>query len=424
MLIRFAVENLLSIREEQEISMVASSLKDPIGTLFPIPNSDLKLLPAAVLYGANASGKSNFVSAIEFLSESVRYSHERGGPEGEIPRAPFLLDEKWSNAPTRCEIEFILNNVRYQYGFSCDDKSFLEEWLYSFPSGKRQRLYVREPNRKRIYFGKNLRGATKTIESLMRRNSLYLSVAAQNAHEQLTPIYTYLANFSFKFGIQSGHIDAQQAFFDGNFDSRIMKMLKRADTGITNFRFKDVSFDISDENSFLKEFNDLMRKHVKDFDPAQIKGKQISLGHSTEKGQSKFLGLSAESSGTLRLLVLFKEIFSALDRGNILVIDELDASLHTYLVEDIIALFNSKSANEKGAQLIATTHDTNLLCGNLLRRDQIWFAEKDRSGATALYPLTDIRTRNTDNIESGYLEGRFGAVPFRGRLDLLVGGEE
>lgn len=119
-----------------------------------------------------------------------------------------------------------------------------------------------------------------------------------------------------------------------------------------------------------------------------------------------------------------KSIFSALDKGLPLIIDELDASLHTYLAEDILSLFNSAETNKKGAQLIATTHDTNLLSAKMVRRDQIWFVEKGADGATSLYPLTDIRTRNSDNIERGYLEGRFGAVPYRGSIQSLIGSDK
>ena len=148
--------------------------------------------------------------------------------------------------------------------------------------------------------------------------------------------------------------------------------------------------------------------------------KEISLGHQAA-ADIQFLDIKRESAGTLRLLVLLKPIFEALDNGFLVVIDELDASLHTYLAEQIVALFNSKKTNPKGAQLIATTHDTNLLCADYLRRDQVWFVEKDRNGASTLYPLTDIRTRAADNLEKGYLQGRFGAVPFRGPIDRLGG---
>jgi AAA15 family ATPase/GTPase len=426
MLIRFSLENYLSIRDHQEISLVASSLKDDGATLFPIPNSNLLLLPAAVLYGANASGKSNFIRGMQFLCNMIRFSHERGDPNSKIPRSPFLFQKKFRDAPTTCEAEFILNEIRYRYGFSCNNEAFVKEWLYAYPSGKQQTLFLREPDRKRIYFGKNLKGNSRTVETLMRPNSLYLSVAAQNAHDQLTPIYTYLTEFAFKFGIENHSHHAKFAFIDGQFDRRIIDLLKHADTGISDYRFEEPAAVPEGVSGFVTEFTALMRKHVSsEIDlPDFTKSKEISFGHAAAGGKPVFMDLDSESSGTLRLLVLFREIFLALDRGSLLAIDEIDASLHTYLVEDIVALFNSKTSNRKGAQLIATTHDTNLLSGKLLRRDQIWFVEKDDIGASTLYPLTDIRTRNTDNIEKGYLEGRFGAVPFKGRIDHLFGAKD
>lgn len=132
----------------------------------------------------------------------------------------------------------------------------------------------------------------------------------------------------------------------------------------------------------------------------------------------------SESRGTLRLLRLLGPILDALDHGRTVVVDELDASMHPLLSAKILALFNSREANPRGAQLICTTHDTNLLSRDCLRRDQIWFTEKDSEGATHLFPLTDIRTRSTDNIEKGYLQGRFGAIPFLGNLGDFLGGQE
>ena len=250
----------------------------------------------------------------------------------------------------------------------------------------------------------------------MRKNSLFLSVAAQNAHDQLTPIFRSFADVSFKIGTGSGTLAALQEFREGQCDGRIIEFLKNADTGIVAHRFEELPKDATTE-PFAAELHALIKKHVPDLEkmPPNLFGtKRLSLGHVGPEGRTVFFDLNNESSGTLRLLSLLKTIFSALDRGTVVVIDELDASLHTYLAEDIILLFNNKKTNPNGAQLIATTHDTNLLSAKLMRRDQIWFTEKDISGATALYPLTDIRTRNTDNIERGYLEGRFGAVPFRG----------
>jgi AAA15 family ATPase/GTPase len=423
MLIKFGVENHLSIADRQELSLVASPLKDQSVALIQLPKANVELLPAAIVYGANASGKSNFISAMAYLQQSVRFSHEHGSPSGGISRTPFLLDSRMRSAPSKFDVDFALDGVRYQYGFSTNDEIYLDEWLYVFPAGKQQTWFVREPTKENIYFGKNLKGSTRAIEALMRKNSLFLSVAAQNAHDQLNPIFRFLTNFRFTMSTQDLHIAAAAAFPEGQCDNRIVTFLKNADTGITTYRFEERE----KQDLFGAELEALIKKHIPDLEkirPGPFDRNRIYLGHSGSEGQEIFFDLSSESNGTLRLLTLLKSIFEALDQGLVVVIDELDASLHTHLAEDILSLFNSRTTNQNGAQLIATTHDTNLLSRRIMRRDQIWFTEKDDKGATALYPLTDIRTRNTDNIEKGYLDGRFGAVPFRGSIEALIGSEE
>jgi AAA15 family ATPase/GTPase len=264
----------------------------------------------------------------------------------------------------------------------------------------------------------------------MRPNSLFLSVAAQNAHVQLTPLFEYIRNFTLKYVVENRTGDALMAFAEGKVDDRIIHFLDQADSGIITYRFEDVLEKFKkrgfDQNELARDFLELVKKYtksridLKDLNLEDIRPKKMSLGHRVASGIPQFFELSLESAGTLRLLILLKSIFEALDRGSLVVIDELDASLHTYLAENLVKLFNSRVTNPRGAQLVATTHDTNLLRKDLIRRDQIWFAEKDHNGATNIYPLTDIRTRNSDNLEKGYLEGRFGAVPFRGPVDLLA----
>jgi AAA15 family ATPase/GTPase len=423
MLIRFAVENHLSIRERQELSLVASPLKDKGADLIDTVYEGVHFLPAALLYGGNASGKSNFISAINYVKYLVRFSHERGRPEGGIPRSPFLLDEDSRKAPSTFDLEFIVGGTRFNYGFSVNNISFSGEWLYAFPSRKKQTWYIRDDDRKHIYFGKQLRGASKVIESLTRSNSLFLSVAAQNAHKQLMPIYTFFQNIHFNSGTENSAGDAFTTFARGEIDRRIVSFLAHADIGIVDYKFEDRLSD-SDSSAIINEIFDVLKKHYNssdlNFNVNDLAIKQISLGHRTEEGSHRFLELRMESSGTLRLLILLKNIFVALDQGSVAIIDELDASLHTLLSERIITLFNSKKMNPRGAQLIATTHDTNLLRGNVLRRDQIWFVEKNKNGATVIYPLTDIKTRNSDNIEKGYLQGRFGAIPFGSPIENLI----
>jgi AAA15 family ATPase/GTPase len=418
MLIRFSVENHLSIRGKQEISLVASSLKDKGADLISWGNQ--WLLPAALIYGANASGKSNFISALSYFRNLVVFSHSRGTPDGTLSRVPFRLDGKSQQKPSVFDIDFVINGTRFHFGYSISDREVLEEWLFAFPSGKKQTWYLRNKNKRHIYFGKNLRGQTKIIESLTRPNSLFLSAAAQNSHKQLTPVYNFIREISLHVP-EEGETAAIVAFRDGKIDSRIMAFLKNADTGIVDCHFEEVPKD-QRSAAMMADLVQLFKKHKlggRELKPEDLEYKIVSLGHETKSGKPSYLTFSLESTGTIRLMLLLKSIFEALDRGSLVVIDELDTSLHTYLTERIVAIFNSRRTNPKGAQLLAATHDTNLLSSNSVRRDEVWFAEKDDFGATVFYPLTDIRTRNTDNLEKGYLQGRFGAVPFRGPIDSL-----
>jgi AAA15 family ATPase/GTPase len=422
MLIRFGVENHLSIKSAQELSLVASALKDG-GVDLIKPTDNLSLLPATLIYGANASGKSNLVSALANFVDTVRNSHAQRSPTDGVPRFPFRLDETSALAPSKFDIDFVIDQTRFHYGYTASDREFLEEWLFAYPSGKKQTWFLRERNKKKIYFGKSLKGSLRTIESLIRPNSLFLSAAAQNSHKQLTPLYQYICSFSV-LEPRSGDKDAKGQFLEGKIDPRIIDFLKQADTGIVDYHFDDYRQD-EKTAAIMSDIFDVMKTHAKvgkDFPSLRdIKLKIISLGHQTEGRGKIYLDMAFESTGTIRLLQILKSVYFALDRGSVVVIDELDSSLHTYLSEKIVFLFNSKETNPKGAQLIATTHDTNLLSADMVRRDQIWFAEKNKSGATEFYPLTDIRTRNTDNLEKGYLEGRFGAVPYNGSVKLLVG---
>jgi AAA15 family ATPase/GTPase len=419
MLIRFGVENHLSIRDKQEISFVASSLKDEGADL--IRAGDQSLLPVALIYGANASGKSNLISALSYFKRFVAYSHSRGGPDEPLQRLPFRLDRKSQQRPTLFDIDFIINGTHFHFGYSISDREVLDEWLFAFPSGKKQTWYLRNKNKRSIYFGKKLGGQTKIIETLMRPNSLFLSAAAQNSHKQLTPLYNFLSEISLNSSDQ-GEMAATLAFRDGKIDNRIMAFLKNADTGIVGSHFEDVSRDPRSA-AITADLVQLFKKHTPnvEINPEDLNYKIISLVHGTKSGKPSHLSFSLESTGTIRLMLLLKSIFVALDRGSLVAIDELDTSLHTYLTERIVAMFNSRKTNPKGAQLLAATHDTNLLSSDTVRRDEIWFTEKNNFGATVLYPLTDIRTRNTDNLEKGYLQGRFGAVPFRGSIDSLFG---
>ena len=419
MLLRFSAKNYLSVADVDEISLVASSLKGPECSLVPIPGTDFSALPIAIIYGANASGKTNFLKAFSFLRRAILHSHTQGDPEGGVPRVPFKLDPAYAGKTTLLEAEFVLEGVRLQYGFECDDDAFTAEWLYAYPEGKRRRLFERKGEN--VEFGSHFKGPKKILVDLMRPNSLFISTATQNDHVELSQIVAFFRRTRFSMNVAVAKELINNTFKKDQVDPRTIEFLKYIGTGITGFRQKDIEIPES-VRTLTKEFLEIARKHMgenaafEDGSSERLRDVAIEFAHSGVGGESCYFGLERESSGTRRLVLLMNTIFKALDEGHLVIIDELDASLHTFAAAQILELFENPQINRNGAQLIATTHDTNLLSLSKLRRDQIWFCEKDEGGASHLFPLSDIKSRPTDNFEQGYLEGRYGAIPYAGDL--------
>lgn len=414
MLLRFGVQNHLSLREKQELSLVASTLDDSAeGLIAASAAAENRLLPAVVIYGANASGKTNVISAFGFMRGAVLASHSKGEPGGGVPRNPFLLDAAATNTPSIFDVDFIVEGVRYHYGFEASDEAFTAEWLSAFPNGRRQMLFERQDGK--FSFGRSLRGRNRIISELTRPNSLYISAAAQNDHEELSKISSFFRSIRIpsETRLSTGPVE-------GDIDKRTIDFLRKMGTGVIDYRKKEREPPDEKSLEFGKQLSLLMQNFLGRTDIDLTKSFDIQFAHRGLDGDSVYLDLDLESEGTRRLLVLLGSIFRGLDQGTAIFIDELNASLHTQACESILALFSLPAINAKGAQLIATTHDTNLLHSPLLRRDQIWFTEKDNDGATHLYPLTDIRTRKGDNFERGYLQGRYGAIPFAGSAVDLV----
>ena len=416
MLLRFGVKNHLSICERQELSFAASSLKDPQEGLLSceaVPKGTV--VPAIVLYGANASGKTNLVDALAAMQRMILLSHTKGEPGKGVPREAFRLDPKFLKAPTQFDIDFTINDVRYHYGFEATDEAFTAEWLYVFPRAYRRKLFER--NGDEIDFGRWLRGPNSNIARLTRPNSLFLSAAAQNDHKQLSRIYQFFQSIKFSGKLSVPGIEASSQFERKDLDGRVIKFLESINTGVVGYRKKEIQ--ISEEaQTFNREFTKMLEKFSGgsiEFGPDD-EGRlvAIELAHRGQGGEQIYFDLDLESAGTRRLLIILGQAYQALDEGLPLVVDELDASLHTHACEAILKLFCTRKTNKNGAQLIATTHDTNLMESSVLRRDQLWFAEKNSEGATEIYPLTDIQTRRGDNLELGYLQGRYGALPSEG----------
>ena len=409
MLLRFAVSNHLSIRDRQELSLVASSLSDVADGLIDCPSSPSgAVLPAIVLYGANASGKSNVVDALRTMRAMVLRSHRSGEPAaGVANRQPYRLDAAGAASPSHFEMDFVLDGVRHHYGFEATDEEFAGEWLLDYPSGRRRLLFDREGGEFR--FGRALKGRNRVLADLTRKNSLFLSAAAQHGHERLTSVFSYFRELSGIGGQTISGSVASDVLAADKLDRRVLRFLAEADTGVVNYRPIVEELEPNDRDLMDK----LAALGVRTPPPRRWR---IELAHRGSE-QEVYFELEHESAGTRRLLLILSRLFESLDRGAPLVVDELDLSLHTEASLALLRLFCSPSTNPNGAQLIAAIHDTNLLVAPMLRRDQVWFAEKE-DGATRTYPLTDTRTRKGDNLERGYLQHRFGATPRRLREPL------
>jgi hypothetical protein len=389
MLLRFRFSNFRSFRSEQEFSLVAGPLKDHIDRLVRVPATPEPILTTAALYGANASGKTNFIRALQFMANAVEFSHTRWQPHQAIPRQPFLSVPD-RERPSEFIIDFIPDGVRYQYGFSVSDTTVLKEWLYAYPKGKRQVWFSRCSGAP-IAFSEKMGGENKTIEALTRQNSLFLSTAAQNNHPALSPIHRWFSG-SLTFVLaerSSGTFNGASFCADPVHRETISRMVAHADLGISSLRLTG-------------------GEGMPDVETCP---KQVQLLHRLSDEVLPF-ETDQESHGTIVYLTLLGPIVSTLESGGVLCVDEMDASLHPLLALRLVELFGEPSLNLKHAQLIFNTHDTNLLSRGNLRRDQIWFAEKKRDGSSQIYPLTDFQPRKDENIANGYLQGRYGAVPF------------
>ena len=423
MFIEFNVTNYRSIRETQTISMVASKYYNELDEMncFDSGVTGLqKMLRSAVLYGPNAAGKSNLFRALHFMQSFVLESHSL--QEGQtIKTVPFALNERSQNEPSEFEIFFLQDNVRYQYGFAANRMRVTKEWLLAFPEGKAQRWYEREydatEDKDKWYFGSKFSGRRQLWQEATRKNALFLSTAIQLNNEQLKPVFSWFQNklvsilpgtpINLKFSID------QCASAEGTL--RIMDFMNSADIGISGIEVKKIPIPPMKSEMLPPD----MPQPIKEKILLEMQGKELSdiqFLHKMDTGESVPFRFSDESDGTKRLFAFAGPWLDVLAKGRILFVDELGTSLHPLMVRFLLGLIQNQEINRYNAQLIFTTHDTSVLDTDILRRDQIWFVEKDPKQASRLYPLSDFKPRQGEALEKGYLKGRYGALPFIGEL--------
>lgn len=420
MLIEFSVKNFRSIKERQTLSMVASNRDKSLPDHLIDPQvkglSNTKLLKSTAIYGANASGKSNIFKAMQFMRDFVVNSATDIKPGQETGVVPFRLNSETKKEPSEFEIIFIHEGVRYQYGFILDKKQVYEEWLTAYPSGLPQRWFTRvwdsERNAYEWKFSSLLKGEKENLKNITKVNSLFLSVAAQFNLDQLSTIYNWcdehfifidFTDLSLTSGYTASLIDKNEAL-----KVSISSLLKQADLGVTDINIKHM-------NAHDLRFPEEMPDEIKEKILHDLKDSDIIMFNLTHlkpdtKEQISFDN-DEESSGTLKFFSLLGPLFSSLQDGDTIFIDEIGANMHPMLISRILEYFQSNSTK---AQLIFTTHDTTQLNQDTLRRDQVWFTEKNEEGATILYPLTDFKPRPDESLQKGYLAGRYGAIPYLG----------
>lgn len=403
-------------------------------------------MPVAAVYGANAAGKSSLLDGLRFMSRAVTESYRRWEPEGGVPRQPFRLDPASLASPSTFVVDLVVEGIRYVYGFTVDDETVLEEWLYGYPRGKKRVICERQGSA--VGFGSTVtepRSRSEVLAELTRPNALLLSLAAQVGLGELKPVRGWFVSGlrwgPSRAGLMPRSVSLVQLLVGSQTDNEaLVDLLRAADIGIT-----DVFVD-TDEKALLLRGEaqqrlaaaemELAAASQESADDALTGRLQLKVHHALREltdlmsdqapRRLRFVHSAAadpfdfadESAGTQAWVSLLPAVMRSLRQASTLVIDKIDTSLHPHLTAHLVRMFQSEQTNSRGAQLIFTTHDASLLGTTfgeeVLARDQVWFVEKNAGGSSSLYPLTDFHPRKDENRERRYLGGSYGGVPVLG----------
>ena len=409
MLIDFSVENFRSVKDQVHLTLVADSGQErrhthatevAVGSARPIA-----LLRSAAIYGANAAGKTNLLRAFETMRRIVLHS---ASELEALPVTPFRFDPASEAKPTTFEMQCLAEGVRYQYGFSATRQAIVDEWLYAWPHGRLQTWFERNAS-KGLKFGDKLSGEREVWRRATRSNALLLSTAVTLNSAQLRPLFDWFKDHLRVAGIGGWSNGFTVECCEGQRKEEVVQFLQQADLAVSDIRLVEAAFSSEPMPDGLPS---AMREEiVRELSDAKLVRPQLS--HGAPEGRTVELDLAEESDGTQKVFAMAGPWIDALEKGYVVVLDELHDQLHPTLVRFLIELFHDPSRNGKGAQLIFSTHETSILNQEVFRRDQIWFCERNAEQATTLYPLTDFRPRKgVENLERSYLAGRYGGLPY------------
>lgn len=461
-ILRFRFENHRSFRDRSELTLVQARLR----TSNP-PDGGWMAYSwrTAGIYGANASGKSTVLEALNFMITTIRSSATTWTERATLPYAPFALDDESAQRPSHYALDFVSDGNRYEYGFSMTKRRIVSEWLYDYPSGRRRMLFERDADSgESPRFGRSLTGGTRGFATVTGPRELLLSRAGTSHHLVLRPLFLELtqqisyAEFSESDREQRlRRIVSSLAGGDARVEDLVM-LLKVADVGIAGVEVAErqvpaelrAMFEAmvkagqsatSQKKKTTGSRGSATVPSVEETDDEELKiefllediQRNLRFQHLGTSGKSYPLEAGQQSSGTLSWLSLAVPAIEALRRGGVLLVDELDASLHPHLAQVLIRMFKDGELNTRGAQLVFTTHDTYFLSPSAearLEPEEVWFVEKGRDGASELYSLGDFPTRAEQNLSRRYLHGRYGATPavapafLRGLVEAIDGASE
>ena len=424
MLIEFRFKNYRSFRDEAVLSMEAVGLASFKNCL--IEHGNMKLLPGVAIYGKNGGGKSNVIRAfwlgVQFIRNAQRIQHEKAI----VPVVPFALNDYSMNEPTEFEFDYIVNDVKYWYSFAATREKIISESLYHAPKGQKALVFIR--NGQEFTFTED-KARRKLLSETVAENQLFFSVACTMNDAVCVSAMKWFREYIF---FSRDYTDIPRQLLEYSDDSNMLKAIsdyaKTADFGIEEMQFEVENKEIENDfefpedipveikaalTSFVRILSETSNNSESQLKMSQIKARAKHKGINANGDSELYhLELEDESDGTRKLMSIAPAIESVLDKGGVLLVDELERELHPMLVYFIFAKFQSKRSNPHGAQIIFTTHNTELMNLEYMRKDQIYFADKKRAdGSSELYSVTDFTTKTADNIRKGYLAGKYGATP-------------
>ncbi len=417
MLVEFSVQNHRSFRDKQRFLMTASSSKTP-NAVASDNNGAPYVLQQACLFGANGAGKSGLVTSIKTLGVLVLNSF-KDEKLLSMSYEPHLFHSEWRNEPTEFEVTFLHDNSLFQYGFAYDAERILEEWLFERPSAtRRQRqIFSREYNPKKgIYKWETnptyLKGERQSWQAQTRDNALFVSTAIQlNAESMMRPFIWLVKNLRVISAQDLSDSYTASLLDKENVKTTVLEFLDEVD-----LRMEDVVAEKQEyfETTRFKNLPPVEQKALRSLTTAEATALEIWEVYTWRKDEKETkirLNMEDESLGTRALFSLIGPIIDSLKNGYTLIVDELNAHLHPLALRDVLRMFSSPNTNPHKAQIIFTSHDPTVTAEESIERDQIWLVEKGDDCASRLTPFSDYKTRNKRSFQTGYLQGRYGAVP-------------